>query len=84
MMNEINKLVWPSPNGVGIMDPALYAQTADIALTYEVVTTEPDDGAWRNDLAEAALSWLTDNYPDADPFGLDWEAATVEITPGGE
>jgi NitT/TauT family transport system substrate-binding protein len=84
MMNEINKLVWPSPNGVGIMDPALYQQTADIALTYEVVTTEPDEGAWRNDLAEAALMWLTENYPDEDPFGLDWEAATVEITPGGE
>ena len=23
-MNEINKLVWPSPNGVGVMDAALY------------------------------------------------------------
>ena len=23
MMNEINPLVWPSPNGIGIMDPAL-------------------------------------------------------------
>ncbi|HLA44724.1 MAG TPA: ABC transporter substrate-binding protein [Aggregatilineales bacterium] len=83
MMSEINKLVWPSPSGVGIMDPALYDQTAAIALNYEVVTAEPEN-AWRNDLAEAALSWLQGNYPDEDPFGLEWQAATVEITPGGE
>ena len=71
MMNEINKLVWPSPNGVGIMDAALFEQSADIALTYEVITAEPDEGAWRNDLAEAALGWLAENYADDDPFGLD-------------
>ena len=27
MMNEINPLIWPSPNGIGIMDPALWQQT---------------------------------------------------------
>ena len=28
MMNEINPLIWPSPNGIGIMDPALWQQTS--------------------------------------------------------
>lgn len=83
MMNEINKLIWPSPLGIGIMDEALYKQTEEIALNYEVITQQPE-GAWRNDLAEAALQWVIENYPDADPYGLDWEAAVVEVTPGGE
>src|SRR5207248_2380859 len=30
-MNEVNKLIWPSPNGIGVMDPALFQQTAGIA-----------------------------------------------------
>ena len=32
MMNEINPLIWPSPNGIGIMDPAEWQQTVDVAL----------------------------------------------------
>jgi NitT/TauT family transport system substrate-binding protein len=84
MMNEINKLIWPSPNKLGIMDPDLYQQTADIALTYEVITKAPDEGAWRNDLVEAAVAQLEEEYPDLDLVGADWKAAEVEITPKGE
>lgn len=83
MMNEINKLVWPSPNGVGIMDPDLYEQTAEIALNYEVVEEEPE-GAWRGDLALEAFESLNDMYDDLDVTGEEWEPAEVEITPGGE
>lgn len=84
MMNEINKLIWPSNGPVGILDEAAYQQTADIALNYEVVTTEPDAGAWRNDLVEAAIAELQAEYPDLDLVGEGWEAAEVEITPNGE
>ncbi|RMF82651.1 MAG: ABC transporter substrate-binding protein [Chloroflexi bacterium] len=84
MMNEINKLIWPSENGVGILDLDLYDTTADIALTYEVVSQEPDEGAIRTDLAEAALAQLQEQFPDEDFFGLNWEPAVVEITPNGE
>jgi NitT/TauT family transport system substrate-binding protein len=34
MMNEVNKLIWPSTAGIGQMDADLFAQTADIALQY--------------------------------------------------
>lgn len=83
MMNEINKLVWPSPDGIGIMDPELYEQTAEIALNYEVIEEEAE-GAWRGDLAQEAFDSLTDMYDDLDVTGEDWEPAEVEITPGGE
>jgi NitT/TauT family transport system substrate-binding protein len=84
MMAEINRLIWPSPNGIGIMDEALYQQTADIALNYEVITEEPGDGVWRNDLVEAAHAWLAENYPDLDLVGEGYEPPAVEVTPGGE
>jgi NitT/TauT family transport system substrate-binding protein len=86
MMNEINKLVWPSPAGVGLMDADLFAQTAEIALNYEVITAaaEGEGVSYRSDLAQAALDSLADELPDLDVVGEDWEAAEVEITPGGE
>ena len=84
MMNEINKLIWPSPNGIGIHDPELVERTADIALTYGVIEEEMDEGAWRGDLAQQALDSLVEMYPDLDVTGEDWEPAEVEITPGGE
>jgi NitT/TauT family transport system substrate-binding protein len=84
MMNEINKLIWPSPDGIGIHDPELVEQTADIALTYGVIEEEMDEGAWRGDLAQEALDSLKEMYPDLDVTGEDWEPGEVEITPGGE
>ena len=35
MTNEINKLIWPSTNGVGIIDEAAWDQTVEIALNTE-------------------------------------------------
>ncbi|NWF69401.1 MAG: ABC transporter substrate-binding protein [Chloroflexi bacterium] len=84
MMNEINKLIWPSPLGIGLLDMELYQQTADIALNYEVIGAEPDEGAVRTDLAQAALDSLMADFPDEDFMGLEWEPLEVAITPNGE
>jgi NitT/TauT family transport system substrate-binding protein len=84
MMNEINKLIWPSENGIGQLDLDLYQITADIALNYEVITAAPDEGAVRTDLSAAALEGLMADFPDVDFMGLEWEATEVEITPNGE
>lgn len=84
MMNEVNKLVWPSPNGIGILDEALYQQTAEIALNYAVISAAPDEGAVRTDLALAALESLQADFPDVDFVGADWVAEEVAITPNGE
>lgn len=78
MMNEVNALIWPSPNGIGILDEAALAQTIETATAGEILTAEPDDGAFRSDLAEAALEGLED------ATGEDWEKPVVEVTPGGE
>ncbi len=84
MMSEINKLIWPSTTGIGILDEAQYATTAEIAETYEVITAAPDEGAVRTDLAQAAFDSLLADMPDLDVYGEEWEAPVVEITPNGE
>jgi NitT/TauT family transport system substrate-binding protein len=41
MMNEINPLIWPSPNGIGIMDPALWQQTVDVSPALPIPWPQP-------------------------------------------
>ncbi len=84
-LNEINRLIWPSPEaGVGSMDEDLWAQTVAVALEGEVITAEPTEGAWRGDLVAAALEALHAEDMEVDLVGAEWEALEVEITPGGE
>jgi NitT/TauT family transport system substrate-binding protein len=79
MMNEINDLIWPSPNGIGIMDSALWDQTVATALEADIIAAEPPDDAYRTDLAEQALEGIED-----DATGEDFQKAEVEVTPGGD
>jgi NitT/TauT family transport system substrate-binding protein len=79
-LNEINALIWPSPNGIGLMDDALFQQTADISVEFKVLTQAPDAGAYRTDLAQQALDSLT----DVEVKGEGFQKRQVEVTPGGE
>jgi NitT/TauT family transport system substrate-binding protein len=79
-LNEINALIWPSPNGIGILDDALYQQTVDISTQFAVLENAPDEGAVRKDLAQQALDSLT----DLDTTGESFQKLEVEVTPGGE
>jgi NitT/TauT family transport system substrate-binding protein len=81
MLNEINALIWPAPNGIGVMNPDDFKITADIALDGKVITKPATDEAYRTDIAEAAVQELKDD--DVDVNGSDWKKETVEVTPGG-
>ena len=83
-LNEINGLIWPSPNGIGIMDEELWDQTVAIAIEGGVIMEEPGEGAYRTDLAQAALDMLSEMDMEADLTGEDWERIEVELAPGGE
>ncbi len=78
-MNEINALIWPSPDGIGILDPDLWQQTVDISKEFQILKEDPADWAFRTDLAQAALDGL-----EGDTVGADFEKEVVEVTPGGE
>ena len=81
-MNEISALIWPSPLGAGIMDADLWAQTVDVATSEGILTSEPDEGAYRTDIAEAAVANLRD--AGVDVVGNDWERIPVVLLEGGE
>lgn len=81
-LNEVNALIWPSPDGIGVMDQNLYQQTVDIALDFEVLANTPDDAALRTDLAEQAVADL--EADGVDVFGEGYAKQDVEVTPGGE
>lgn len=82
-MNEINKLIWPSTTGgIGTLDQEAWDSTIEIAMAGDVLQEEPDDGAYRTDLTEAAQELL--RADGLDLVGADWEPATVTLTEGGQ
>ncbi len=81
-LNEISALIWPSPLGVGIMDPDLWAQTVEVATSEEILSSAPDEGAYRDDIAREAVANLVN--AGVDVFGYKWERVPVELLPGGE
>ncbi len=86
-MNEINKLIWPSPDGAGLIDQAAWDQTVQVALETRnaegstVITAEPEGLAFTNDYVEAALAELTDEGLDV--AGEGFEPIEVELAEGG-
>jgi len=79
MMNEINKLIWPSTAGIGQMDPALFDQTAKIAQEYGIIQNPPSEGAYVTDYAKAALEGI-----EGDTMGTDYQPVEVTLTAGGQ
>ena len=86
-MNEINKLIWPSPNGIGIVDEAAWTQTVDIALKTKnaegktVLTKQPEGLAYTNDYMQKALDKLATQNIDVN--GASFKPVTVELKEGG-
>ncbi len=85
-MNEVNKLIWPSSNGIGIMDPEAFSITAQIALDYGIISSpaEGEGVTYRSDFAQAALDSLLADMSGLDVTGEGFVPLDVEITPNGE
>lgn len=86
--NEINKLIWPSPDGIGMIDKAAWDQTVDIALHTKndqgatVITTEPSEDSYTNEYVEKALAALKDEGVDV--TGADFTPIDVTLEAGGK
>ena len=78
-LNEINKLIWPSPAGIGVMDQALWDQTVQVSVEGGVISDVPSEGAFRTDLAESAIALL-----EGDLMGDSYAPIEVELVEGGE
>ncbi len=78
-MNEVNPLIWPAPDGIGILPAGFYTQTVAIAKAGKVITKDPDPAAVRTDLAQKALATLS----DMDVKGAGFTKGSVTVTAGG-
>ncbi|GAA1802844.1 ABC transporter substrate-binding protein [Luedemannella flava] len=86
-LNEINKLVWPSPAGIGALDEAAWKSTVDIALTTKnadgatVLTKQPAGTAYTNEYVLKALDLL--KAGGADVAGAGFKPIEVTLNEGG-
>ena len=87
MTNEINKLIWPSTAGVGMIQDTAWKQTVDIALETKnetgatIITKDPPDTAKTNEYVEKALTELKAEGVDVE--GKAFTPITVELKEGG-
>jgi len=86
-MNEINKLIWPSPNGIGVVDQAAWDQTVQIAQSAKnaqgqtVLTKAPEGQAFTNEYVQKALATLKGEGVDV--TGATFKPIEVTLAPGG-
>jgi NitT/TauT family transport system substrate-binding protein len=81
MMNEINALVWPAPDGIGVMNKAAFDRTAKIAQQFKVISKAPSPDAYRTDIAQDAVDEL--DAEGVDVNGSDWKKANIKVVAGG-
>ncbi len=80
-MNEVNKLIWPAPTGIGMMDGESWDQSVEWLLTFGALDDEPAPGAYREDLLARALASLLEDGLDVK--GEDWQADSISVRAGG-
>ena len=79
-MNEINALIWPSPDGIGQLDRPSYDQTVTIATTYKVLKAAPSGGRDPDRPRPEALDALGTSV---DAKGASFAKQTVTLKAGG-
>jgi NitT/TauT family transport system substrate-binding protein len=85
--NEVNKLIWPSPQGIGMVNKLAWDQTINIAQHTKnadgdtVLKGAPKGEAYTNEFTEKALANL--KGMGLDTTGKDFKPITVTLNPGG-
>ena len=82
MMNQINQLMWPNKGGLGIMDKTSWTRTWKLMKKFGGIKKAPTAGAYRNDLAAAAVKGLKKHGMDV--YGKHYKPMTVHLTAGGK
>ena len=87
-VNEVNKLIWPAPEGAGAFDEEAWERTVEIAMGTKnadgqtVITAEPDAEAHTSEYVDRALAELEKD--GVDTTGDGFAPLEVSLNPGGE
>jgi NitT/TauT family transport system substrate-binding protein len=91
MMNQVNQLIWPSPQGIGMVNPTAWNQTVKIAEHTDgdtfvdggktVLTKAPSPGSYTNTFTMEALATL--KKEGLNVTGNGYKPITVKLTKGG-
>jgi len=85
-VNEVNKLIWPADEGIGFVNEEAWNRTVEIAISTPnlegatVLSEEPTEGAYTNDIVTEAHTLLGDSV---DISGTDFEPIEVTLAEGG-
>ncbi|MFC5503554.1 ABC transporter substrate-binding protein [Lysinimonas soli] len=88
MTNEVNKLIWPSTGGIGVIQKKAWNQTVKIALGTKddtgstIITKTPPSSAYSNSYVDEALKEL--KAEGVDVLGASFKPLTVTLTEGGK
>ena len=80
MINEVNALIWPSPDDIGALDPILWQQTITVATGDGVLTKLPSLDAYDDSLVPDANAILQGK----DLKATDYAKGTVVVAAGGK
>jgi NitT/TauT family transport system substrate-binding protein len=86
-VNEVNKLIWPSSGGIGVVDQTAWDQTVDISLHAKnqtgdtVLKKAPEGQAFTNDYVNQALTQV--KAAGVDVTGASFKPETVTLEAGG-
>ncbi len=87
MTNEVNKLIWPSTSGIGVIRKSLWDQTVKISKSTKdntgstVITKDPPTTAYSNTYVDKALKEL--KAEGVDVMGKSFTPLTVTLKEGG-
>jgi NitT/TauT family transport system substrate-binding protein len=85
--NEVNKLIWPSPQGIGMVNTAAWNRTIKIAEQTKnadgqtVLKGQPKGEAYTNEFTQQALANL--KKMNLDTTGSNFKPITVKLNAGG-
>jgi len=88
MTNEVNKLIWPSTDGIGVIQKKAWDQTVKIAKGTKddtgstIITQSPPSTAYSNKYVDAALKEL--KAEKVDVMGAGFTPLTVTLKEGGK
>jgi NitT/TauT family transport system substrate-binding protein len=80
MINEVNALIWPSPDEIGTLDPIQWQQTVNLAKAAGVITKLPGIDAYDDSIVPEAIAILTGK----DLAATDYKKVPVAVAPGGK